>query len=150
MKTLSKMYCYNYKFIEFAFDCVRKGDYKETSGYIPLYGHIRKEIIEKELPEKKHSVEIDSYKLFYLEQLVKEAGEKGTQVVLVISPSWKGGNLEVEAYSCIRFLVEKYGVRLFEYINSDICEDPDNFEDSSHLNDKGAKEFTEGLVSRIL
>ena len=36
-----------------------------------------------------------------------------------------------------------------EYIDSDICENPDYFEDSSHLNDKGARTFTEDLVSHI-
>ena len=148
-KTLSSMYCYNYKFIEMAFDWLGKGDFKKTGGYIPLSGHIRNEIVGKGQPKKIHSIEADSVKLFYLEKLVKEASERGIQVLLVVSPSWKGGNLAVDAYSCIRAMAGKYGVRYFEYINSDICEEPDNFEDSSHLNEKGAKSFTEDLVSKI-
>jgi len=149
LKTLSSMYCYNYKFIEMAFDLLRNEDYKNACGYIPLNGHIRNEIIEKAQPEKHTSVETDSVKLYYLEQLVKEAGMKNTQVVFVVSPSWKGGYYTTGAYSYVKTMAEKYSILFLEYIDSEMCEDPDNFEDSSHLNDKGARAFTEDLVSRI-
>lgn len=148
-KTLSSMYCYNYKFIEMAFDRLRNGDYKEVGGYIPLYGHIRSEVVEKGRPEKETSIETDSLKLYYLEELIKEAKEKGTQVVLVVSPTWMGGYLAADAYSGIRTLSERYGVQFIEYIDSNICDNPDYFEDSSHLNDKGARLFSEDLVSRL-
>ena len=148
-KTLSSMYCYNYKFIEMAFDRLRNGDYKEVGGYIPLYGHIRSEVVEKGQPEKETSIETDSVKLYYLEALIKEANEKGTQVVLVVSPTWMGGYLTSDAYFGIKSVAERYGVQFIEYIDSDICNNPDYFEDSSHLNDKGARFFTEDLMSRI-
>lgn len=149
-KTLSNMYCYNYKFIEMVFDWLRNGDYKEVGGYIPLYGHIRSEVVEKGRPEKETSIETDSVKLYYLEELIKEAKEKGTQVVLVISPTWMGGYLTADAFSCIKAIAKKFDIVFIDYINSEICEDPDNFEDSAHLNDKGARAFTKDLVSRIL
>lgn len=148
-KALSSMYCYNYKFIEMAFDRLRYGDYKEVGGYIPLYGHIRSEIVEKGQPEKKTSIETDSVKLYYLEELIKEAKEKGTQVKLVVSPTWMGGYLTADAYFGVKSLAERYGVQFIEYIDSDICDNPDYFEDSSHLNDKGARLFSEDLVSRL-
>lgn len=148
-KTLSSMYCYNYKFIEMAFDYLRKGDYKSSRGYIPLNGHIRKEIVGKAEPDKRHSIEMDSVKLFYLERLVKEAREKGAQVLLVVSPSWKGGNLTADAYAIIKTMAEEYRFQFVEYIDSEMCNNPDNFEDSSHLNDKGARVFTCDLLTRI-
>ena len=150
VKTLSRMYCYNYKFIEMAFDYLRKGDFIKTRGYIPLNGHIRQEIIDKTNPERENLIEMDSVKLFYLEQLLKEAREKGTKVLLIISPSWKGGNLTADAYSCIKTMAEEYGAQFVEYIDSEICNNPDNFEDSSHLNDKGARAFTDDLFSGAL
>ena len=149
-KTFSSMYCYNYKFIEMAFDYLRKGDYKSSGGYIPLNGHIRKEIISKAKTEKSHSIEMDSVKLFYLYQLVKEARKKGSQVLLVVSPSWKGGNLAANAYSTIKAMAEEYRVQFVEYIDLEMCNNPDNFEDSSHLNDKGARAFTDNLLSVFL
>jgi len=149
IKTLSCMYCYNYKFIEMAFDRLRNGDYKEVGGYIPLYGHIRSEVVERGQPEKEISIETDLVKLYYLEELIKEAKGKGTHVVLVVSPTWKGGGLSAEAFSEVKTLAESYGVEFLEYINSEICDNPDYFEDSAHLNDKGARVFTEDLLSRI-
>ena len=143
------MYCYNYKFIEMVFDWLRKGDFKNTSGYIPLNGHIRNEIVENGQSMKKQSIETDYVKLFYLEQLVKEASEKGIRVLLVVSPSWMGGNLSAEGYAGIKNIAKKYSAQFIEYIDSEICNNPDNFEDSSHLNDKGARGFTDDLVSKI-
>lgn len=148
-KTFSRMYCYNYKFIEMAFDYFRKGNYQKTSGYIPLYGHIRKEIIDKVQSERNYSIKTDSVKLFYLEQFVKEAREKSTQVLLVVSPSWKGGDLAADAYSGIKTMAERNGIRFVEYMDSELCDNPDNFEDSAHLNDKGARAFTYDLFSGI-
>lgn len=148
-KTKSSMYCYNYKFIEMSFDLLRKGDFKKVGGYIPLYGHIRNEVVEKGKPGKESLVDTDSVKLYYLEELIKEAKEKGTQVVLVVSPTWMGGSLTSDAYSSIKAVADWYGVQFIEYINSDICENPDYFEDSSHLNDKGARTFTDDLLSGI-
>ena len=48
IKTVSNLYDYNFKFIEMFFDCIRKGDYTKKAGYIPLYGHIRSEIVNNE------------------------------------------------------------------------------------------------------
>ena len=148
-KTFSRMYCYNYKFIEMAFDYLRKGDYKSLRGYIPLNGHIRKEIVDKAKPEKIHSIEMDSVKLYYLEQLIKEAKDKGAQVLLVVSPSWKGGGLTADAYSIIKTMAKEYSVQFIEYIDSEMCNNPDIFEDSAHLNDKGARTFTYDFLTMI-
>ena len=149
LKTLSCMYCYNYKFIEMAFDRLRNDDYKTECGYIPLYGRIRSEVVEKRDSEKESSFEADAVKLYYLEELIKEAKGKGTHVVLVVSPAWEGGFLTKDAYSGIKAMAERFGVQFLEYINSQICDNPDFFEDSAHLNDKGARVFTNDFVSRI-
>jgi hypothetical protein len=147
MKVLSNMYCYNYKFLEMTFDCIGKGDYLSNAGYIPLYGHIREEMIYRHPKQKKSNVEIDEVKLQYLEQFVKEATSLGVKVVFVVSPSWKGGIYTTEAYSIIKELSNKYALSFYDYTDSDICDNPDYFEDSSHLNNKGARVFTEDIIS---
>lgn len=149
LKLLSCMYRFNYKFLEMASDCLHRGDYMNDAGYLPLNGYIREEIINREQSEKLATMDYDKVKLCYLEQLIKEANEKGTKVIFAISPYWEGGSYSTETYSQVRNLAEKYGVPFYEYIDSDICLDPENFEDSHHLNDKGAKEFTKDIVSQI-
>lgn len=148
-KTLSGMYCYNYKFIEMVFDRVRRGNYKNTGGYIPLYGHIRREVVEKVQSEKESFIPTDPIKLYYLEKMIKEAKGKGTNIVLVVSPTWKGGPYAVKAYSAIKSMADRYGILFIEYIDSEICNNPEFYEDSSHLNDKGAREFSNDLFSKI-
>ena len=37
----------------------------KTAGYLPLYGHIRKEIIESKSPKKETEIALDDIKLFY-------------------------------------------------------------------------------------
>ena len=149
IKLLSQMYCYNYKFLEMASDCLKRGDYKSKAGYIPLNWHIRQEVVDRPMAEKTATIEADEVKLHYMEQLLKETKEAGTDMVIVVSPSWKGGTRLPEAYAPVRALAEKYGAPFYEYINSPMCDDPDYFEDSSHLNDKGARRFTEEIVSLI-
>lgn len=149
LKLFSCMYRFNYKFLEMASDCLHKGDYKKDAGYIPLYGHIREEIVNREPPEKLATMDYDNVKLYYMEQLVKEAKDKGTKVVFVLSPSWEGGTYLSEAFVGVKNIASKYDIPFYEYIDSEIGEEPDYFEDSHHLNDKGAKEFTKDIVSQI-
>ncbi len=148
-KTLSGMYCYNYKFIEMAFDNLRYDDYRKSAGYLPLNGHIRQEVVDRMLETRKDEISTDEVKLYYLEQLVKEAKEKETEVVLVVSPYWKGGGYSLAAYGDVQDLAHKYGVQFIEYLGSWICDETDCFEDSYHLNDKGAKVFTEDVCQRM-
>lgn len=150
VKTISNLYCNNYKFIEMLSDCIRKADYMKTAGYLPLYGHIRKEIIEGKQPKKKTEIASDDIKLLYLEQLVKEAKKKGTDVIFVVSPYWNGGGYSINAYRSVRNIAEKYNVRFEDMLDIEISRNPDYFEDSYHLNDKGAKAFTDYLLSCVI
>lgn len=149
LKMLSQMYCFNYKFLEMASDCRLQGDEISKTGYIPLYGHIRREIVQKKRTVSNVAIPVDGEKFFYLENLVKETTAAGAKLIFVVSPYWMGYGYGIKAYSPIVELSKKYNVPFIEYIDSDISNNPDNFEDSYHLNDKGAKDFTEDICKRI-
>ena len=150
IKLLSKMYRYNYKFLELIFDCIKKKNFKETAGYIPLDGRIREDVAEKKLKlPKKQSMDYDNIKYNLLELFLVEAKERGTQVVFVISPSWASGEYQLVAYSKICDLAERHGIPFYSFVDSDICFNPTYFKDSSHLNDEGARAFTEELISKL-
>lgn len=149
MKMISKMYCYNYKFIEMVSDCIRRGNAVSKTGYLPLYGNIRKEIVNNENNNLECSVKLDAEKIYYLEQLVKETKETGTELLFVVSPYWKGYGYSEETYSYIKELSKSYDVPFIEYIGSDICNNSTFWEDSHHLNDRGARVFTEDFCQRI-
>ena len=150
IKLVSNFYRYNYKCLELLSDCVLKEDFLYNGGYVPLTGHIRPEIINRAPKSRRNSIELDYVKLSYLDSLVYEATSAGTIVVLTVSPSWQGGDYSVDVYDVIESIARKYGALFYEYIDAKICEEPDSFEDSSHLNDDGAKALTKDLVSKIV
>lgn len=149
IKLFSQMYRYNYKFIEMMFDCLKSGNDKEM-GYIPLYGEIRKEIVDKERPAKTTFIIEDSVKVGYLEQLAIECKEKGTKLIFVASPAFRGGGYSIATFNSVRKIAEKHNTPFFYYYESDYSENPTLFKDSQHLNDEGAREFTIEIIDRVL
>lgn len=145
-KIVSKMYCYNYKFIEILQDCLKDND--GLDGFIPNNKHIRKEIVERESKDEKFNINsIDPVKIECLKKLIVEAKEQNVKVVLVSSPYWKGyPKVELPAISLI---AEQLDVPFIDYAESDIKNNPDWFADSMHLNEEGAKEFTKDLMRKI-
>ena len=148
-KLYSQMYRYNYKFLEMLSDCAKTKDAK-LNGYIPLYGQIRKEVVEEASNAKVKPIEFDETKLQYLECLAQECQARNTQLIFVASPYYKGGSYNEESFSPISELAAKYGLP-FYYLNvSEFIDNPDLFKDSHHLNDEGAKAFTSEILHRIV
>ncbi len=146
LKLQSRMYRYNYRFLEILSDCVRPGDV--NNGYKPIFGHIREEMInDVSAQESVILTQIDPVKMDCLEKLIVEAKGKGVKVVFVSSPYWKGYR-KVDMSPIVE-LAKKHDVLFLDYSDSEILYNPDWFADRMHLNDEGAKVFTKDLVSRI-
>lgn len=146
LKLQSRMYRYNYKFLEIMSDCARPGDVNK--GYKPNYGHIREEMIN-DLPDDEpiKLTQIDPVKMDCLNKLVTEAKEKGVIVVLVSSPYWKGfRNVDLNV---IADFANEHGIIFLDYAGSNIRNNPSWFADSMHLNDNGAGEFTGDLIGKL-
>lgn len=85
LKLMSKMYRYNYKFIEMASDYGRK---TSNGGYLPLYGQIRQEVVDG-YEAQVSSLEYDEAKLKYLESLASECKrERGKVGICGFSILW--------------------------------------------------------------
>lgn len=149
IKMLSCMYCYNFKFLEIISDYILSHE-DNKKGYIPFFGEIRKDVVEK--TRNRKIIEIltyDNEKLKYLEALVKECSEKGTKIVFVASPSFLGGEFKKNIFEPVRQISNKYNVPFLYYYASDLSFDESLFKDSGHMNDEGAKAFTKE-ISRVL
>lgn len=147
-KLFSQMYRYNYKFLEMLLDCVKSKD-DQLYGYIPLYGQIRKEVVEGASKHKVKAVKFDETKLQYLECLAQECQAKNIQLIFVVSPYFKGGSFDEETFSPVSDIATKYGLP-FYYLNvSEFTDNPKLFKDSHHLNNEGAKAFTTEIIHRI-
>lgn len=148
IKLLSCMYRFNYKFLEIFSDCISKDDFMKKRGYMPLFGHIREEIVKSKTMELSTSLEYDTEKMHYLEQFVKEAKDANIKIVFVVSPSWQG-KYSSKYYTKVQTLAAKYSIPFYDYAESNICNNADYFEDSSHLNDTGSRFFTNDIMSQI-
>jgi len=148
LKLFSQMYRYNYKFIEMMFDCLMNSKDNQR-GYIPLFGEIRKEIVDKVRPPITASIIEDTVKVHYLKQLAKECKEKGTQLIFVASPAFRGGGYSFETFNSVSRIAEEQSIPFLYYYESNFSENPRLFKDSQHLNNEGAEEFTKEIVGRI-
>lgn len=149
LKLTSKMYCYNYKFIEMLSDCLRSEN--DDRGYFPEYGQVRPEAEAKLNDSKPRQIHLDTVKLQYLEALAKECREKNVKLVFCVSPWLQGGNIySEETFAPVAEIANRNGAT-FEYFNAGRLFDNDKlFKDSYHLNDEGARVFTAELVDELL
>lgn len=148
LKLFSHMYRYNYKFIEIVSDCVKK-DVVNLRGYIPLKGEIRKEMIDAPRPIKSPAIDEDSVKIYYLEQFAKECQEKGTNLIFIASPAFRGGLYNEDTFEAVVNIANKYNFSFLYYYDSKYSEEPCLFKDSYHLNDNGAVLFTNEIINYI-
>ncbi len=148
LKLFSQMYRYNYKFIEMGSDIARSGCDK-LKGYIPLKGEIRKEMVEAERQEKNPTINEDTVKVYYLEQLTKECREKGTRLIFIASPAFRGGGYTAETFITVERIAKEYDIPFLYYYETEYSELPSLFKDSQHLNDEGATIFTKELLDKI-
>ena len=147
LKMMSKMYCFNYKFLEVFSDCIRPSD--SNGGYKPNFKHIRQEVIDAEPTVKRYEYnEADEVKMQCLENLIEEAKKMGVKVVLISSPYWRGYP-EID-FHLVKNLADKLNVPFIDYANSEIQNNPDWWADSMHLNDDGAQVFTSDLSKKIM
>lgn len=137
LKLFSKMYCFNYKFLEILSDLMRE---EVTDGYLPITSKMKLDREYKSFPFDGNKV--DDIKLNNVEKLVEECNENGVKLVFVVSPSYLGGDYDVEAFEPIRKISVNHNIPFYYYCDSEISNDANLFSDPSHLNDEGARTFT--------
>lgn len=146
LKMMSKMYCFNYKFLEVMSDCARSRD--SNGGYKPNFKHIRQEVIDAKPTVRRYEYnEADEVKMQWLENLIEEAKKMGVKVVLISSPYWRGYP-EIDLH-LVKNLADKLNVPFIDYANSEIRNNPDWWADSMHLNDEGAQFFSSDLSKKL-
>ncbi len=146
IKLCSRLYRYNYKFLEMASDCLREKN-DDNRGYFPLYGEIKQEAIKKDSARK--DIMLDEVKLCYLEQLAKDCATSNTKLVFAISPTFNCIANFNEYVNVVLTLAERYGAQFLDYHECDLSLNQKYFKDSQHLNDEGARKYTSELLSVI-
>ena len=144
IKLVSQMYCFNYKFLEVMSD-VRLGRNVSESGFIPMNGELREEMVSKEIDYLNG--DNDTIKQFFLKQLVREVRENGGDIVFVISPYWKTVRYN---FSSLYSIATELNVEVFDYSGCSMSNDKALFSDSHHLNADGAVAFSILLAKDLM
>lgn len=144
-KMMSNLYRYNSRFLQIVSDCVRPLQSKGINGYRPLEGEMDRMKISKEKATGEE-VKFDSLKLHYWDQLMAQCGE--CKLIIVISPIWYGMN--PEQYQPLLKMCEENGVTFINFANDPkYVHNYTYFRDGSHMNSRGADEFTRDLMHEL-
>ncbi len=147
LKHISSIYPYN----SMLFQIIRgnlkkdKGTESDSEGYIPLHKLMKKEKI-------KHwdlsNISIDQNKINALYDIISTCKQKHIELVFVYSPIWK---INDEKNNQISKICSAQNIRYFDMSNdTEFMNNPQYFEDLSHLNDEGARIFSNLLANKLL
>lgn len=149
MKMQSEMFGYNSKLLNYLFPLFSSSS-KETFGYIPLpnYGYSFPKLEKDAIVE--HYVRATD-KLDLLSSTIERCNTLGIQLKLFISPEYR---IKSEAYQSeardIKKVASSLGVDCYDYSSFPLfMNDSTLFKDVSHLNDKGARLYTNLVLSKI-
>ena len=146
-KMQSMMYRYNSKFLQNIVDYVHPIFKIKSDGFLPLKGEMDEMKIKKKRNESKHQ-KVDSLKLELIEKLVIDIKKYNAQVIFVASPVWYGK--EDSQFDALEDICKKWEVPFYNYSNSPkYVRNNHYFKDGSHMNARGADEFTKDMVMKI-
>ena len=143
IKMLSQCYRFNNQFVRLIANNLTGTAGSNGLGYSPLDYDIKDCTAADVVDEPV----VDSLKLYYMEQLIKDCQGK-TKLVFCSSPRYlqeKGHETD-----CIAALCEKYGVPFLEhYSDTTFTTKVEYFADNNHLNRRGATAFSEVIAREI-
>lgn len=148
LKHLSSIYPYNSLVLQIIRGNVRTGSKSEdgNEGYVPLHKTME--------PQKLKSwtltdCNIDPNKIEALEDMISVCKKENIELIFVYSPMW----VKLENSRCnelIPQLCAEKGVKYIDISNdTTFMNHPQYFEDITHINDEGARIFTNMLIDRL-
>ncbi len=143
-KMQSMMYRYNSKFLQNIVDFVHPIFKIKGDGFLALKGEMNKMKIKKGKKGGSHP-EIDSLKLHMIEKLIVDMKKHDVQLFFVASPLWYGST--GSEFDAIQRICQQQDVKFYDFSDAPkYVRNNKLFKDGSHLNARGADEFTRDLV----
>lgn len=151
LKMTCHMFRYNSKLVQYVLPIVGGGK-KTLGGYNPLptNGYKYPEL-QNDKGNESHEVKLDAYKLRVYEHTLKRCREKGVALTIFVSPSYLIKSRQyIGAVNQLSMTANKYGYNLKDYSSdSRFMSDNTLFKDASHLNDKGARMYSQIVIGDI-
>lgn len=151
IKMLSSMYRNTSRIIPCIRDIFAK-DESQYRGYRPNWRTYSGKVNGSKKKENPLQV-LDTVKLEFLKQLVQETKSRGTKLYFAISPRFSKEKMNAlpEIYAYAEEISRMYNTPLLNnmYIPG-ISDNPTMFDDATHLNNRGAKEYTRKVVNDLI
>lgn len=151
LKMSCHMFRYNSKLVQYVLPIVGGGK-KTQGGYNPLptRGYKYPEL-GKDNENVNQEVTLDLDKLIVYEKTLERCREKGVALTIFVSPSYIiKGKQYIGAVDKLSEITNKYGYELKDYSRDPhFMSDKTLFKDAGHLNDNGARLYTETIISEL-
>ncbi len=146
VKMLSKMYCYNSRWVEIMMDFMHPISDARKDGFSPLLGEMDKTKVHTETATTMRNYDFDDLKIDYLKKLIDES--KGSKLYIVVSPIWYG--MDTLQFEPIKQICQERGVPFIDFSNNPKYVHHDEyFKDGYHMNVRGANEFSKDMIQII-
>lgn len=151
-KLLSKIYPYNSLLFTIAVgnaDFNRNREYVNSNdGYIPLKKIWNKKITINSSDTK---YEIDSNKVNMFKYFIRDCANSGVKLYIIISPRFFNYTFEDSSIKIANNISKEFNIQFFDFSNSpEFLNNPNLFADRYHLNDSGAKVYSNRVIDSIM
>lgn len=141
-KMQSGMYRYNSNFIQIVSDFIRPLQTEGINGFRPI--NIESDTMKfRKTEEKASNIVFDSLKIAYINKMIDES--PNTKFIFVVSPIWYG--LDSDQLRPIKEICIQRNLLFIDFSNNPkYVHNNYYFNDGSHMNARGADEFTRDLM----
>ena len=145
-KMISRMYRYNSRWVEIMMDYLHPVSEARNNGFSPLKGEIDRMKIRTEGLRGNHEYIFDDLKLRYIEKMIEESSD--SKLFIVVSPIWYG--MDTLQFAPVKELCQERGIPFIDFSNDPkYVGNNEFFKNGSHMNERGADEFTKDLIELI-
>jgi len=148
-KLCSRLYPFNSEIVQITRNVIasRESKKENNEGYFPLYGTTEEDRKHIRFPEQ---YPIDSNKLRAYTSFILECKKAGTELFVICSPYYQDAENEEYSISVGKQIARKYGVDFHDFSHSEqFSNTAGYFSDPGHLNDTGARLFSEKVIDSI-
>lgn len=151
-KLLSKIYPYNSLIFSIAVGTTGFNKNREyiidENGYVPLT-EILKGRIGTVTSFKKH--ELDSTKIKIFESFIRDCVNSNVKLYIILSPEFAKFTFEDRSVVIAQEIAKKFNIPFYDFSNDTLfLNDAGLFADEGHLNDRGAKIYSNIVIDKII
>lgn len=147
LKLHSRLFQYNSSPLSLV-KCFFKKTNEFDRGYRPFFGSLAINTV----PQLDTSVHpVSALKLNLFRELIKYCHDNDIKLYFTVSPYYNAAanSTSISRDSALSAMIDELGITVLDYSNNPAFANPEYFKDNDHLNNEGAKVFTDTIIARL-